>query len=166
MYETDWTAGAWWLAATMVLIAAAYVVSAPLVAGTLLSYTDRLPRGVLPTLWVVAGIAFIIATFALFSMPGTMMRHVAEQTNVWWIATSCLVLATALGIRGVLITDSRRWTVWVPALLLLIGTITGLAMDALHRAAAAIPMNVGTFAVILITGVLMVLLLTALNNRA
>lgn len=76
----------------------------------------------------------------------------------------CLVLAAVLGIRGATTDGAWKWTVWVPALLLLVGAVLGLVLDAANRAAAAVPMSLGTFASIVIVGAL-VLLFTTVSKR-
>src|SRR6478609_9653131 len=152
-YDTDWTAGAWWLAIIAGVLALAYVLIAPYLAGALLNAEGR--RGI-GWLWFLGGAVLIAAAIALLILPGAMMRHIPDHAGVWWVVIPGLVLAAVLGIRGALMGayDPWKWTLWVPALLLLAGTVMGLISDALNRAAAAVPMSVGTFAAVILAGAL------------
>lgn len=163
-YETDWTGGAWAIAIALGVLALAYVLAAPFIAGALLNAEGR--RGI-GWLWALGAVVLIAAWLVLLILPGGMMRHIPDHASVWWVAVPCLVLAAVLAIRGALMPayDPLRWVLWVPALTLFAGTVTGLILDALNRAAAAVPMGVGTFAAIVIAGGA-ALALSAASRRA
>lgn len=104
----------------------------------------------------VVGVTIVVGTIAglvaAIGIPTALMRHTEVHGNVLWIVIPLLLLAGALGIGASVSTGAIRWVRAAGAIALGWGTIYGVIVDALNRAAASVPMGVGAFLLLLVGG--------------
>lgn len=116
----------------------------------------------LSTAWLIGvGVLTLGALVGLLVLPGVLMRHVEVHGDVKWVAGAGLVAAIVLAVWAAKgpaaeITPSYgpgRVIPWIPVLLLVVGLVGGLIVDALNRAAASIPTTVGGLLLLVLVGV-------------
>lgn len=97
--------------------------------------------------WVV----LITSALTLIIAPGAMMRRVELQAATWIVIGLAFVVAVALVIRAFNAYDQQN-VVLGGAAALGLGALLGGIIDAITRAAAAIPMTVTGFVLLVLCG--------------
>ncbi|WP_096359818.1 hypothetical protein [Microbacterium sp. TPU 3598] len=155
-FVRDWNVWSFVIAGAALLLSTGFVYVSVPALGILTSARDD-------TLRVLGGVAWgtgvLAAIGTLAVLPGMIMRHIPEHSNVGWVLLGALVLGVVLlywalssSSFGYEFERGFGWVRWIPLGVLLLGTIIGAAVDGLNRAASSIPTTVGTVVVMIVIG--------------
>lgn len=155
-FVRDWNVWGFVIAGAILLASTGFVYVSVPALGLFTSARDE-------TFRVLGGIAWAIMVLAALAvlavLPGVIMRRIPEHSGVGWVWLGTLILGVALlywalssSLFGYEFEQGFGWVRWIPLGTLAIGTIIGAAVDALNRAASAIPTTVGGLVVLIVVG--------------